>query len=60
MFSEAPPELDDFTTSSVWRLFTEVNTFTNSGMSAPARVPHEMMIESFHQVEPSPMSGISR
>jgi hypothetical protein len=28
-------------------------------MIAPARVPHEMMSESFHQSVPSPRSGIS-
>ena len=60
MLRDAPPWLDDLTTSSVWRLFTEVNTFTSSGMSAPASVPQEMMTESFHQVLPSPRFGMSR
>ncbi len=39
----------------------EVKTFTSSGMIAPARVPQEMMVASFHHcVESPPRSGIMR
>src|SRR6185437_3292009 len=54
IFSEAPPSLDEVTTSPTWRDSTEVNTLTNSGMIAPAKVPQEMMSESFHHSEVSP------
>ena len=60
MFSEAPPWLELFTTSSVCTDDVEVNTFTSSGISAPARVPQETMVASFHHSVPSPRSGISR
>src|SRR2546430_12107545 len=39
---------------------TDVNTFTSSGMIAPASVPHVMIVESFHQSVPSPRPPISR
>src|SRR5258708_16890314 len=54
MLSEAPPSRDEVTTSLVCRESVEVKTFTSSGMMAPARVPQEMMQESFHHSEPSP------
>src|SRR5215510_13102569 len=59
MFSDAPPSRDEMTTSLTWLESTEVNTFTSSGMIAPASVPHEMMMPSFHHNVPSPRSGIS-
>src|SRR5439155_18880598 len=59
MFSEAPPWRDDETTSRTCAESTEVKTFTNSGMMAPARVPHVMTVESFHHSVPSPRSGMS-
>ena len=59
MFSEAPPWRDDVTTSRTCAESTEVKTFTNSGMMAPARVPHVMTVESFHHSVPSPRSGMS-
>ena len=61
MFSEAPPSRDDVTTSFTWRDSTEVNTFTSSGIIAPASVPQVMMLESFHHMVGSPpRSGIIR
>src|SRR5215469_880914 len=48
IFSEAPPSSDAVTTSSTCRDSVEVNTFTSSGIMAPARVPHEMIEASFH------------
>src|SRR5208283_5472159 len=58
MPSEAPPSCADLTTSLTWVEWTEVKTLTSSGMSAPARVPQEMMEASFHQSVPSPRVGI--
>ena len=49
MLSEAPPCLEDVTTSLTWRLSVEVKILVNSGISAPAMVPSEMMDESTHQ-----------
>ena len=49
MLSEAPPCSEDFTTSLTWADFVDVNALTSSGISAPARVPHEMMMDSCHQ-----------
>src|ERR1041385_3709809 len=60
MLSDAPPSREEVTTSRTWREFTEVNTFTNSGMIAPARVPQVMTAESFHQRVPSPSPAMSR
>ena len=38
----------------------DVKTLTNSGMMAPARVPHVITVESFHHNDVSPpSSGIS-
>src|SRR2546423_12600593 len=59
MLSDAPPSRDDVTISLTWRESTDVKTLTSSGMMAPARVPHVMTVESFHQSEPSPRSGSS-
>jgi hypothetical protein len=61
MLSEAPPSLEDVTTSRTWPESTDVNTLMSSGMIAPAAVPQVMMIESFHQsVASPPMFGMSR
>ena len=49
MLSEAPPCREEVTTSFTWRLSVDVKTFVNSGISAPAMVPSEMMVESTHQ-----------
>src|SRR3954470_5152515 len=59
MLSDAPPSRDDVTTSRVCRELTDVNTFTNSGMIAPASVPQVITSESFHHnVGSPPMLGI--
>src|SRR3954468_22709573 len=57
MFSDGPPSRDDVTTSLTCRDSVDVKTFTNSGMIAPASVPHVMTAESFHHSVPSPSSG---
>src|SRR5438477_11407426 len=59
IFSDAPPSRDDVTTSRTWRESTDVKTFTNSGMMAPASVPQVITVESFHQRLPSPRSLMS-
>src|SRR6476646_8074594 len=59
MLSDGPPSRDDVTTSRTCRDSTDVNTFTNSGMIAPASVPHVITVESFHQRLPSPRSLMS-
>src|SRR5579862_3373232 len=48
MPSDAPPSCAEITTSFTCRDSVEVNTFTSSGISAPASVPQEIMVESFH------------
>src|SRR5579883_2438791 len=61
MLSEAPPSRDEVTTSRTCRDSVEVNTFTSSGISAPARVPQVMTVESFHQsVVSPPRSGMMK
>src|SRR5437867_9706157 len=54
MLSEAPPSREEMTTSLTWLDSVDVKTLTNSGMIAPARVPHVMTVESFHHSVPSP------
>src|SRR6516164_5386082 len=59
MLSEAPPSSDEVTISRVCRESTEVKTFTSSGIIAPARVPQEIMQDSFHHnVVSPPNSGM--
>ncbi len=59
MLSDAPPSRDEVTTSRTCDEFIEVNTFTSSGMMAPARVPQVMTEDSFHHSVVSPAkSGI--
>ncbi len=53
MFSDGPPSREEVTTSRTCRLFVEVNTLTSSGISAPARVPQEMIVATFHH-SPAP------
>ena len=60
MLSDGPPSRDEVTTSLTWADSVEVNTFTTSGMIAPASVPQVMMVDSFHHNVPSPRSGISQ
>src|SRR5437762_2702189 len=57
MFSEAPPSSDEVTISFTWLDSVDVNTFTNSGMMAPANVPQEMIEASFHHKLLSPPSA---
>ena len=54
MFSDGPPSSEDLTTSFTCRDSVEVKTLTNSGMTAPASVPQEMIVASFHQIVWSP------
>src|ERR1700693_508734 len=54
MLSEAPPSRDEVTISSTCDECIEVNTFTSSGMTAPARVPQVITSESFHHSVVSP------
>src|SRR6267143_5314501 len=59
IFNEAPPSREEVTTSLTCRDLVEVNTFTSSGMIAPASVPQEIMIPSFHQsVSLPPRTGM--
>ena len=48
MFSEAPPSRELLTTSLTCLLLVEVNTFTSSGITAPASVPREMIMAIAH------------
>src|SRR5438105_15469129 len=57
MSSDAPPSRDELTTSRTCRESVEVKTFTNSGITAPASVPQEMIEASFHQSVVSPPSS---
>src|SRR5437764_83511 len=54
MFSDAPPSRDEVTTSLTCADSVDVNTFTSSGMIAPASVPHVMTVDNFHHSVPSP------
>ena len=58
MLREAPPSREAERISRTWPELVEVKTLTNSGITAPARVPQVMMVESFHQIVPSPTPGI--
>ncbi len=60
MFRQAPPSLEEVTTSFTCRDSVEVKTLTNSGMSAPASVPQLMMVASFHHRCRRPSSRMSR
>src|ERR1051326_2634744 len=55
MLSDAPPSRDAVTISRTWRDSVDVNTFTSSGMIAPASVPQVMIAESFHHIVTSPL-----
>src|SRR5437660_6844989 len=59
MLSDAPPCCEEVTISCTCRECMEVNTFTSSGMIAPARVPQVITSDSFHHsVGSPPRSGI--
>src|SRR5881396_2860413 len=58
MLSEAPPSLEAATTSWTWRECELVNTLVNSGITAAASVPHEMISDSVsHRLPPSDPSS---
>ena len=58
MLSDAPPSCEAETISLTWRECELVKTFVNSGMTAAARVPHEMMTESvIHRLPPRDASS---
>src|SRR5262249_39834185 len=58
MLSEAPPSLLAATTSATCRECELVNTLVNSGITAAASVPQEMMIDSVaHRLPPSGASS---
>src|SRR5579859_1291148 len=60
MLSDAPPCCELVTISFTCPECMDVNTFTNSGMIAPASVPQVMMVESFHHsVGSPPTTGIT-
>ena len=52
MFSDAPPSRELLTTSLTCLLLVDVKTLTSSGISAPASVPREMIVASFHHRSP--------
>ena len=54
MPSDAPPSRAEVTISRTWRDSVEVKTLTSSGMTAPASVPQEMIVASFHHCVLSP------
>src|SRR6266498_1211995 len=64
MLRDGPPSRDAVTTSLTCLELVDVNTFTSSGMIAPASVPQEMMSDSFHHrlslSPPAPRRGTSR
>ena len=49
IFSDAPPWSDAVVTSRTWRELVLTKIFVNSMMSAPARMPQEMMADKTHQ-----------
>ena len=53
---DAPPSCAEITTSLTWRDSVEVKTLTSSGITAPASVPQEMIVASFHHWVGSPPS----
>ena len=59
MLSDAPPSLDEVTTSATCFECMDVKIFTISGITAPARVPQVITVESFHQSDPSPSPRIN-
>src|SRR5262252_5935494 len=58
MLSDAPPSLLAATTSATCRECELVNTLVNSGITAAASVPQEMMMDSVaHRLPPSGASS---
>src|SRR5215831_20367959 len=60
MVSDAPPSRVAATISRVCREWLLVKTLVNSGMSAAASVPQEMMVESRHHSPPEKSANIQR
>src|SRR5688500_9095148 len=58
--SDAPPSRLAVTTSFTCRERVEVKNVVTSGITAPAIVPQEMIVASFHHSVPSPISGMNR
>src|SRR5262245_54570744 len=52
--SDAPPSFEASTHSRTCAELVEVKILIASGMTAPATVPHVMIVDSFHQSDPSP------
>src|SRR5882672_2665095 len=48
MLRDAPPCLEQLVTSRTWREEVLTNTLVNSGISAPATVPQEIMADRTH------------
>src|SRR5262245_8732155 len=60
MLSDAPPSRDDATISPTCPELVDVKIFTSSGIIAPASVPQEIIVASFHHSDvSSPRLGIS-
>src|SRR5580765_5009650 len=59
MFSDAPPSLEAETISFTCRECELVNTLVNSGITAAAIVPHEMITDSVNHRLPNAASGSS-
>ena len=57
ILSDAPPSREEVTTSRTCPDSVDVNTFTSSGISAPASVPQVITVDSFHHNEVSPPSS---
>src|SRR5688500_8115997 len=57
--SDAPPSRLAVTTSFTCRERVDVKNVVTSGITAPAIVPQEMIVASFHHSVPSPISGIN-
>src|ERR1017187_1465091 len=55
MSSDAPPSSAEVTTSFTCPDDVEVNTLTSSGITAPASVPQEIIVASFHHCVGSPL-----
>src|SRR3982750_4909305 len=56
MLREGPPSREEVTTSATCVDSVEVKTLTSSGMIAPAKVPHEMMVANSHHNSVLPFS----
>ena len=57
MHNDAPPSRAELTISRTCRDDVDVNTFTPSGIIAPARVPQVITVERFHHKLVSPFKS---